>query len=57
MTNFDKIKTMDIEDLTQLLYDDACLHCWFYHNTDDKTRCDLRKCKFYVKKWLLQEAD
>jgi hypothetical protein len=44
MTNFDKIKAMDIDDLTGFLLN-------VEYNTCDFTYWDA------VKKWLLQEAE
>ena len=58
MNNYEKIKQMSLEDLAILLDEKSCNRCKFYYDNinDDKIKCDLRKCRCYIKQWLESEA-
>ena len=51
MTNYEKIKAMDIDELAELFQGD-CTFCVFFSDP----RCFSLSCKEGVKKWLESEA-
>ena len=58
VTNFDRIRKLNIDDMAILLDNHRCNCCKFYYDNinDDKVKCDLRKCRYYIKKWLNKEV-
>ena len=59
MTNFEKIKAMDIDELAEFLQDEICYECFNctianfkYHSNDDEHSCiDI------IKNWLKREEE
>lgn len=50
MTNFEKIKQMNVDEMAELLVDKfKCLDCECVYN------CNA--CLFYIKRWLESEAE
>ena len=65
MTNFEKIKAMDVEDLANVIYkanDEICFNNCI-SDTGNKFSCkfgenvDERNCQECMKNWLESEAD
>lgn len=47
MTNFEKIKELEMKDLAELISEIAsCVHCPLYSNCD---ACAYGKCKSFIK--------
>lgn len=55
MTNYEKIKAMDIDELAELL--DSYGTCGFCIYRERREECDVQSCENGVKKWLESEAE
>ena len=58
MTNYERIKSMSIEELAATLYFSKCQNFCIYANTDDCVERDrsLRNCRVGTIKWLKSEV-
>ena len=59
-TNANRIRAMDDEELTELLYD--CFDLWqtWCHESvpvDEDKKCPIYDCRICIKKWLEEEAE
>ena len=54
MTNFEKIKLMDIDEMAELMSIDLCELCHFANPNDN---CEGLECTDGMKRWLMQEVD
>lgn len=52
MNNFEYIKTLDIDKMTEFVNETPCLHCIDY---EKENKYCLKKCKQRIKLWLQQE--
>ena len=50
MTNYEKIKAMDIDELANLL--DSCGSCGFCIYRGRPEECNVQSCENGVRKWL-----
>ncbi len=57
MTNYEKIKSMSIEEFTEFIAEcmSRCNNCSAFICLDGD--CDCRGCKKDIKEWLEKEAD
>lgn len=56
MTNFEKIKTMTVEEMAKLLDEGECWHCVRY-KTQTALECLGCVCADGVKQWLESEVE
>lgn len=55
MTNFEKIKAMDFDELAKLL--DSCGGCGFcIYREKPEEECNVQSCENGTRKWLESEA-
>lgn len=54
MTNYEKIKAMDIDELAKLL--DSCGSCGFCICRENEEECNVQSCENGTRKWLESEA-
>lgn len=54
MNNYEKIKTMTLDEMASFLDESPCLHCIDYKNNG---KYCIRKCKQRIKQWLQQESE
>ena len=54
MTNLDRIKSMTVDEIVELLYRGPCTFCVDY---DSPPPCNFKDCRDGIKKWLEQEAE
>lgn len=60
MTNFEKIKSMSINDMTQFLFVhqfDKCVNCGYYQKQCNGYYFDDKSCTTGIKHWLESEVD
>ena len=53
MTNYDRIKSISVEEMAELLYNEdlPCISCMAYDECEGTDNC-----KETIKQWLLQEV-
>ena len=53
MTNYDRIKSMSVEEMVNILYNEdlPCISCMAYDECDGTNNCQEK-----IKQWLLQEV-
>lgn len=60
MTNFEKIKSMSINDMTQFLFVhqfDKCVNCGYYQKQCNGYYFDDKSCTTGIKHWLESEVE
>lgn len=60
MTNFEKIKSMSINDMTQFLFVhqfDKCVNCGYYQKQCNGYYFDDKSCTTGIKHWFESEVE
>lgn len=55
MRLYELIKNMKTFELARILYEDKCVYCTEFYADDKTTKCDIRGCNAYIRKYLEQE--